>query len=464
MAKLELSGISKLGGYLLSNRGPLDKRTVVPEYSNLNDLATDYYIYPGIIVYVQAEDKHYTYALNPEYVESLDNPNEDGKYIWKEFNGTEFEVEPIIAELEGRVTVITYNITKANTEVDFKYGLPGMTRVEWGDGIANTELSHTYTEIGEYKCRIYDLTELYLATYGPPETWSKGVTCITAITLGKTVTSIKGIYQTTVTEFIIPDSVTSIGDNAFYHCSSLTSVEIGNSVRSIGEYAFRNCGITSIVIPDSVTSIGDWAFSGCSSLTSVIIGNSVNSIGSSAFLHCSSLMSIIIPNSVTSIGSSAFDNCDSLTSVVIGDGVTSISNGMFSNCDNLTSVVIGKSINNLILNSVLTESPFYNCPSLQRVVFRNTLLTELIATYAGSVKGYLHVFSECPITEIYVPCGCVNSYKTAWTKRNVPQEFVNLISTKGNFSDLVVGWDTMLVLDGGDADVQLAVLDKTILK
>jgi hypothetical protein len=73
MAKLELSGISKLGGYLLSNRGPLDKRTVVPERSNLNDLATDYYIYPGIIVYAQLEDKHYKYTKDNTWEECIDS-------------------------------------------------------------------------------------------------------------------------------------------------------------------------------------------------------------------------------------------------------------------------------------------------------------------------------------------------------------------------------------------------------
>ena len=115
----------------------------------------------------------------------------------------------------------------------------------------------------------------------------------------------------------IPNSVTSIGNSAFYYCSGLTSVTIPNSVTSISQSAFYNCsGLTSITIPNSVTSIGGSAFSGCSSLTSIAIPNSVTSIGSSAFYNCSGLTSIAIPNSVTSIGSSAFQKCSNLFSVI----------------------------------------------------------------------------------------------------------------------------------------------------
>ena len=115
------------------------------------------------------------------------------------------------------------------------------------------------------------------------------------------------------TSITTPDSVTSIGERAFYNCSSLTSITIGRGVTSIGYCAFMDCrSLTSITIGNSVTSIGDWAFSYCSSLTSITISNSVTSIGSEAFENCSSLTSITIPSSVTSIGVSAFNNCSSL--------------------------------------------------------------------------------------------------------------------------------------------------------
>ena len=110
--------------------------------------------------------------------------------------------------------------------------------------------------------------------------------------------------------------MTSIGDYAFYGCSGLTSISIGNSVTSIGDDAFYGCsGLTSVTIPNSVTSIGDEAFSGCSGLTSITIGNGVSSIGRSAFAGCSGLTSITIPNSVTGIGDRAFEGCSGLQSV-----------------------------------------------------------------------------------------------------------------------------------------------------
>ena len=144
-----------------------------------------------------------------------------------------------------------------------------------------------------------------------------------------------------VTYESIEYSVTSIGGSAFFYCSGLTSVTIGNSVTSIGYAAFEGCtGLTSITIPNSVTSIGLEAFSGCSGLTSVTIPNSVTSISDGAFYHCSGLTSITIPNSVTSIGSSAFRSCYGLTSVTIGNSVTSIGSYAFDNCSSLKKVIV----------------------------------------------------------------------------------------------------------------------------
>ena len=142
-----------------------------------------------------------------------------------------------------------------------------------------------------------------------------------------------------LTEYTIPDSVTTIGEGAFKYFSSLTSVTIPDSVTTIEMYAFRNCSsLTSVTIGDSVTSIGSYAFYECSSLTSITIPDSVTTIGGSVFAFCSSLTSVTIPDAITTIEMYAFRNCSSLTSVTIPDSVTTIGEDAFSWCSSLTSV------------------------------------------------------------------------------------------------------------------------------
>jgi uncharacterized protein YjdB len=167
-----------------------------------------------------------------------------------------------------------------------------------------------------------------------------------------------------LTSVTIPNSVTSIGDSAFSYCTSLNSVTIPNSVESIGRYAFYGCtSLNSVTIGNSVTRIGDDAFWNCTSLTSVTIGNNVTSIGEGAFAFCVSLTSVTIPNSVESIGRNAFSGCTSLNSVTIGNSVTRIGEEAFRGCTSLTSVTIPNSVESIGM------SAFSGCTSLTSVTF-----------------------------------------------------------------------------------------------
>lgn len=149
---------------------------------------------------------------------------------------------------------------------------------------------------------------------------------------------------TSLTGVTIPEGVTSIGDRAFEDCTSLTSVTIPEGVTSIGNDAFSLCvNLTSISLPKSLTSIGSYGFSG-TDLTSVTIPENVRSIGCEAFFLCDKLKKVVLPEGITRISSKTFAMCSNLTSITIPDSVTSIGNGVFCGCSKLKSVVIPDSV------------------------------------------------------------------------------------------------------------------------
>lgn len=132
-------------------------------------------------------------------------------------------------------------------------------------------------------------------------------------------------------------AVTSIGTQAFYNCSTLTSVVLPEGVTCIGMNAFMNCTyLTNITIPDTVTEIKKLAFSGCKFLSNIVIPKGVTYIAENAFNACISLTDVVIPDTVTIIQNNAFGRCTSLTSVTIPATVTSIGSNVFFECPKLT--------------------------------------------------------------------------------------------------------------------------------
>ena len=171
-----------------------------------------------------------------------------------------------------------------------------------------------------------------------------------------------------VESYVIPSSVTSIGNSAFSCCSSLSEVVIPSSVNSIGNSAFSCCSsLSKVVIPTSVTSIGHNVFQGCSSLSEIVIPSSVTSIGNSAFSGCSSLSKIVIPTSVTSIGDWTFSGCSSLSEIVIPSSVTCIGDDAFHGCRSLSKIVIPSSV------TCIDDGAFWGCSSLSDIVIPSSV-------------------------------------------------------------------------------------------
>ena len=174
-----------------------------------------------------------------------------------------------------------------------------------------------------------------------------GCESLQSITIPNSVTSIEeGAFFLckSLQSITIPSSVTKIGDGAFggcnicfFICNSTyfqnDDVCLFNKDKTAIVSRIKNC--VNYIIPNSVTKIGDGTFCGCESLQSVTIPNSVTSIGNGAFIRCYSLQSVTIPNSVTSIGDGAFYGCYSLQSVTIPNSVTKIGNGAFNECTHL---------------------------------------------------------------------------------------------------------------------------------
>ncbi len=157
----------------------------------------------------------------------------------------------------------------------------------------------------------------------------------------------------------LPQGLTTIGQEAFSGCSSLTGIQLPKGLTTIGQNAFYSCrSLTNIEIPEGVTSIEYGAFDGCSSLTGIQLPKGLTTIGQNTFYSCRSLTNIEIPEGVTSIEYGAFSGCSSLTGIQLPKGLTTIGQAAFYGCKSLTGIQLPKGL------TAIGQSAFSGCKSL----------------------------------------------------------------------------------------------------
>lgn len=197
----------------------------------------------------------------------------------------------------------------------------------------------------------------------------------------------------TIPETVVYDNVeyivTEIGYQAFYKCSKVQNVNIGNNVTTIGKQAFIASGVSNVQFGDNVTTIGESAFCLCSRLSNITIGNSVTTIGKRAF-SSSGLTNITIPNSVITIGFGAFEECGKLKEVILGSSVKEIGDQAFDDCYALEKIEWGDSL------ETIGKYAFYRCNALSTAVVLPSTLKEI---------GFGAFYSSA-VTDVVIPDSC----------------------------------------------------------
>ena len=262
-------------------------------------------------------------------------------------------------------------------------------------------------------------------------------------------------HCTSLTSVTIPDSVIKIGNGAFSDCKSLKSITIPNSVTEIGNNAFRNCKDIKVNIPESVTYIGECAFYNCTGelyinsniverdirfrdsfkrwlgrayFSKITIGENVRKIGGSAFEGSECLKEVKIPDSVTSIGDYAFNNCNSLTSITIPNSITYIGGAAFSNCRSLP-VINGIRYADTFLVEVVDDSISLNIKDGTRFIGEKAFLDCRILKNITIPKSVIMIGSSA---FFYIPSINVHiSDLSAWCKIEFLGKEANPIHNEG---------------------------------
>ena len=282
---------------------------------------------------------------------------------------------------------LNLNSTEVSTEVDgIRYRLD--TTDKTAEAYTNRKISGNI-EIPEY---VEHDNERFLVT-SLNQNCFLDCSSLTSITLPNSITSLgDGCFEncSSLTSITLPNSITSLGDNCFKGCSSLTSITLPNSITSLAYHCFWKCSsLTSITLPSSITSLENYCFSECSSLTSITLPNGITSLGYGSFWGCSKLEGITLPSSITSLGNSCFKGCSSLTSITLPNGITSLGNNGFEGCCSLISIALPNNITSL------SEECFKNCSSLTSINLPNNITSLGRGCFKGCTKiSYIQIPSS----------------------------------------------------------------------
>ena len=276
----------------------------------------------------------------------------------------------------------TYTTTSGNTEFDivltkitgltvnFRSTGIGTPTINWGDGIINTQISHTYSNYGEYTIQVSGASGYRYYVFDQ-STSEKNYFCVCAR---------------------FDSSVTTIGDKAFIHCYSLKKVSIPNTVTLIDSEGFRNCySLKFVVVPNNVTEIDLGAFQSCCSLLGIVLPKNLTTCGYSCFNDCNSLQKLVLPN-INAINSSLCASCFSLTKIIIPSTISSIAASSFNAC---FGIKIYDFTRRLSVPTLSSTQAFLGINNITKIVVPDNLYNSWInATNWTTYADYIYKASE----------------------------------------------------------------------
>ena len=327
-------------------------------------------------------------------------------------------------------TRLYVTIPEGGATVGFNYEATDTLTIDWGDDNQSNDndpiyTSHGYTVPGEYIVNISgNIRNMVIPSEGDEKD------CITSAYLGSTITSIP--------------------EDAFACCDSLSSIVIGSSVASIGEMAFYALHeLSSVVFRNNfaLKTIDSYAFGYCDALESIMLPEGLEEIGYSAFANCENLKNITLPDSLKTLGEASFYNCKNLKSITLPDDLETISKDAFNNAA-LESINIGEKV------SYIGDDAFYCCPLKSIEVHENnstyndgncgaiietatnTLLVGTSNNIPSSIyKIGLNAFSNRPnLTNVVISEGVsvVESYAFCYAPNLVSISIPSTVSDLGN--------------------------------